>query len=204
MGFSRIPHRMSPPIAGLSTANPARNLKAKSRKRRRNLSHSSEEYVALYSEVSGRDHLATLILVKLGPRSEEWCALREQELVIDEAMMNGRTKQPKTLSSASSVFVPPELATELRHPRETIDPSPTAWLFPSSHKDAPIRPANFLRRALKRAAIRAGIAVTKDAKGKETTALNFQSVRCTSSTLFGRKAKDPKSTQAHMRHSDPK
>lgn len=35
------------------------------------------------------------------------------------------------------------------------------------------------------------------------TALNFQSLRRTSSTLFGARAKDPKLTQAHMRHSDP-
>ena len=123
--------------------------------------------------------------------------------MIDEAMVNGRTKQPKTLASASSVFLPPDLATELRHYLETIDPSPAAWLFPSSHKDVPIRPANFLRRVLKPAAIRAGIAITRDAGAKETTALNFQSLRRTSSTLFGRQAKDPKSTQAHMRHADP-
>jgi hypothetical protein len=31
----------------------------------------------------------------------------------------------------------------------------------------------------------------------------FQSLRRTSSTLFGARAKDPKSTQAHMRHADP-
>ena len=35
--------------------NPARNLKAKSRKRRCNLARSSEECGALYTEVSGRD-----------------------------------------------------------------------------------------------------------------------------------------------------
>jgi integrase len=152
--------------------------------------------------------VAIRILVQLGLRSEEWCALRrndvrEHELVIDEAVVNSRTKEPKTLASASSVFVPPDLATELKHYLETIDPSPTAWLFPSSHKNVPIRPANFLKRVLKPAAIRAGIAITKDAEGNEMTALNFQSLRRTSSTLFGGKAKDPKSTQAHMRHADP-
>lgn len=188
--------------------SPARKLKAKSRKRRCNLAHSSDECGALYMGVSGRDHVAIRILVQLGLRSEELCALRrndvrENELVIDEAVVNGRTKEPKTLASASSVFVPPDLATELRHYLETIDPSPAAWLFPSSRKDVPIRPANFLKRVLKPAAIRAGIAVTKNAKGKETTALNFQSLRRTSSTLFGARAKDPKSTQAHMRHADP-
>jgi len=52
--------------------NPARNLKAKSRKRRSNLSHSLEECDSLYAQVSGRDHLAIRILAQLGPRSEEF------------------------------------------------------------------------------------------------------------------------------------
>ena len=56
---------------------------------------------------------------------------------------------------------------------------------------------------LKPAAIRAAIALTTDSKGEPATALNFQSLRRTSSTLFGGRAKDPKSTQAHMRHADP-
>lgn len=45
--------------------------------------------------------------------------------------------------------------------------------------------------------------MSKDAEGNATTALNYQSLRRTSSTLFGARAKDPKSTQAHMRHADP-
>lgn len=188
--------------------SPARNLKAKSRKRRCNLSHNLEQCDALYSVVSGRDHVGIRILVQLGLRSEELFALRRDDvrgdaLVIDEAIVNGHTKEPKTLASASSVFVPPDLATELKHYLETIDANPRAWLFPSTRKSIPMRPGNFLRRVLKPAAIRAGVAVTTDDKGTHTTALNFQSLRRTSSTLFGGKAKDPKSTQAHMRHADP-
>lgn len=188
--------------------SPARKLKARSRKRRCNLSHTSEECGALYSVVSGRDRLAIRLLVQLGLRSEELCALRRNDvradkLVIDEAIVNGRTKEPKTIASESSVFVPPDLATELKHYLETIEASSVAWLFPSIRKAVPMRPGNFLRRVLKPAAIRAGIAVMKDADGNETTTLNFQSLRRTSSTLFGARAKDPKSTQAHMRHADP-
>ena len=48
-----------------------------------------------------------------------------------------------------------------------------------------------------------GLSVFKTANGKTTSAANFQSLRRTSSTLFGARAKDPKSTQAHMRHTDP-
>jgi len=188
--------------------NPARKLKAKSRKRSSSLSHTSEESGALFATVSGRDRVAIRIAVQLGLRSEELFALRrndvrEGELVIDEALVNGHTKEPKTLASATSVYLPADLAIEIKHYLETIDAGPMAWLFPSTHKSIPLQPNNFLRRVLKPAAIRSGIAVTKDAAGKETTALNFQSLRRTSSTLFGARAKDPKSTQAHMRHADP-
>jgi hypothetical protein len=42
-----------------------------------------------------------------------------------------------------------------------------------------------------------------DEAGEQGTAVNFRSLPRTSATLFGAKAKDPKSTQAHMRHADP-
>jgi integrase len=162
----------------------------------------------LFAVVAGPDHLAIRILVQLGLRSEELFALRrndalDAELVIDEAVVNGPTKEPKTLASASRVHVPADLAIELKHYLETIDANPAAWLFPSTRKGIPARPGNFLRRVLKPAAIQAGIALSKDAAGEDTTALNFQSLRRTSATLFGARAKDPKSTQAHMRHADP-
>lgn len=60
-----------------------------------------------------------------------------------------------------------------------------------------------LNRVLKPAAVKAALAVLEIGKGKQTSAVNFQSLRRTSSTLFGARAKDPKSTQAHMRHADP-
>ena len=56
---------------------------------------------------------------------------------------------------------------------------------------------------LKPAALRAGLSVFQTAKGKTTSAANFQPLRRTSSTLVGARAKDPKSTQAHIRHTDP-
>jgi hypothetical protein len=47
------------------------------------------------------------------------------------------------------------------------------------------------------------VSVRTSSKDNPTSGLNYQSLRRTSSTLFGAKAKDPKSTQAHMRHADP-
>jgi len=56
---------------------------------------------------------------------------------------------------------------------------------------------------LKPAALLAGVSLCTGKKGAATSAVNFQSLRRTSSTLFGARAKDPKSTQTHMRHVDP-
>jgi integrase len=133
--------------------NPARSrdrkLKAKSRKKTSNLSHTPEECGELYAALSGRDHLAVRILAQLGLRPEELFALRrndlrENELVIGEALVDGHTKEPKTLASASSVYVPADLLTELKHYLEGIDQSPSAWLFPSQKKSSPLEPKNFL------------------------------------------------------------
>ena len=123
--------------------------------------------------------------------------------MIDEVIVNGETKEPKTLASAGVMYVPPDLELELVHYTQTIDGAPDAWLFPSARKQRPMRPSNFLRRVLKPAAIRAKIALLTDEAGDQGTAVNFRSLRRTSATLFGAKAKDPKSTQAHMRHIDP-
>ena len=53
--------------------------------------------------------------------------MREGELIIAEAIIDGRTKAPKTLASAAKMFVPPDLALELRHYLETVGDSAGAW-----------------------------------------------------------------------------
>ena len=194
---------------GLLERNPARKLRAKSRKRSSNLAHTIEECDLLLAQVSGADHLAIRLLVQLGLRSEELFALRHNDaqveglLTIDEAIVDGATKTTKTLASTATVYLAPDLEIELRHYLGTIGGDPEGWLFPSRRKSAPTRPGNFLNRVLKPAAVRAGLCVRTSAKGKTTSAVNFQSLRRTSSTLFGARAKDPKSTQTHMRHTDP-
>jgi integrase len=193
---------------GLLERNPARKLRAKSRKRSSNLSHTLEECDRLLAHVSGADHLVVRIFIQLGPRSEEAFALRRKDvlphgLLIDEAIVDGETKQTKTLASEAVMYVPPDLELELQHYLGTLPDDPDSWLFPSSRKGVPVRPGNFLNRVLKPAALLAGVSVRTSAKGKPTSGLNYQSLRRTSSTLFGAKAKDPKSTQAHMRHADP-
>jgi integrase len=188
--------------------NPARKLRAKSRKRACNLAHTLEECDLLLAQVSGAGHVAIRLLIQLGLRSEELFALRRNDvqangLVIDEAIVDGEAKDTKTLASAAMMYVTPDLELELRHYLGTIPEEPDGWLFPSSRKGVPTRPGNFLNRVLKPAAVRAGLGLRDFGGGKVTSAVNFQSLRRTSATLFGARAKDPKSTQAHMRHTDP-
>ena len=109
--------------------------------------------------------------------------------------MNGRCVNCSLSQRRGS---PQDLALELSHYLETIDGAPTAWLFPSTQKHVPLRPANFLRRVLKPAAIPANVATIADAKREKIAAVNFQSLRRRSSTLFGARPKDPKLNQAHM------
>jgi integrase len=188
--------------------NPARKLRAKSRKRACNLAHTLEECDLLLAQVSGVDHLAIRLLIQLGLRSEELFALRRNDvqgsgLAIDEAIVDGETKDTKTIESAGMMYLTPDLELELKHHLDTLPEDPNGWVFPATRKGVPTRPGNFLNRVLKPAAVRAGLSVFKTANGKTTSAANFQSLRRTSSTLFGARAKDPKSTQAHMRHTDP-
>jgi integrase len=188
--------------------NPARKLRAKSRKRACSVAHTLEQCDLLLAQVSGADHLAIRLLIQLGLRSEELFALRRNDvqgggLVIDEAIVDGEAKDTKTAASASVMYLTPDLKLELNHYLSALPEDPDGWLFPSARKGVPMRPGNFLNRVLKPAAVRAGICVCQTDSGKPTSAVNFQSLRRTSSTLFGARAKDPKSTQAHMRHTDP-
>jgi integrase len=185
--------------------NPARKLRAKPRRRSCSLAHTLEECDRLLAQVSGADHVAIRLLIQLGLRSEELFALRRNDvqgstLVIDEAIVGGEAKETKTTASAATMYLTPDLQRELEHYLGTLSDDPGGWLFPSNRKGVPARPGNFLNRVLKPAAVRAGLEVLNTGKGEPTSAVNFQSLRRTSSTLFGARAKDPKSTQAHMRH----
>jgi integrase len=161
--------------------NPARKLRAKSRKRAGNLAHTLEECDLLLDQVSDVDHLAIRLLIQLGLRSEELFALRRKDvrgraLVIDEAIVDGETKDTKTIESAGMMYLTPDLELELKHYLDTLPEHPDGWLFPSARKGVPIRPGNFLNRVLKPAAVKAGLSVFQTAKGKTTSAANFQSL----------------------------
>ena len=135
---------------------------------------------ALYAVVSGRDHLAIRLLVQLGLRSEELFALRRDdvradELVIDEAIVNGHTRNRKRsrplrgFRSAGSCRGTESLPGDGRREPEGVAVSVESERHPDTAGELP-------RRVLKPAAIHAGITVSKNDKGDEMTAVNFQSL----------------------------
>lgn len=199
----------------LISANPARNpgyrLKAKSRKAVSGRYLTMEECQRLLSVVSGAGHLALRLLIQLGLRSEELFALRRNDVIgdmlrIDEAIVEGASAAVKTEASDAMLYVPPDLRMELQTWLEYLNSGPMDWLFPSP-KGRPWGAQNYLNRVLKPAAIRARVGVfkRKTSKGEEveSTDVNFQVLRRTCATLFGAKAKDPRDTQAQLRHADP-
>ncbi len=199
----------------LIPANPARNpgyrLKAKSRKAVSGRYLNMEECQRLLSVVSGADHLALRILIQLGLRSEELFALRRNDVVgdtlrIDEAIVEGASATVKTEASEATVYIPPNLRMELSCRLEGLSSGPRAWLFPSP-QGRPWGAQNYLNRVLKPAAIRARVGLFKRKTRREdevdSTDVNFQVLRRTCATLFGAKAKDPRDTQAQLRHADP-
>lgn len=109
--------------------NPARKLRAKSRKRASNLAHTLEECDLLLAQVSGADHVAIRLLIQLGLRSEELFALRRNDvqgggLVIDEAIVDGEAKDTKTIASAAMMYLTPNLELELKHYLGTLPGGP--------------------------------------------------------------------------------
>ena len=177
--------------------NPARKLRVKSRKQPCERFLSLEECRRLLSEVAGRDQIILRLFIQLGLRPEEMFALRRNDvqgqlLRVDEAIVGGKVAPTKSRASDAFVYVPPDLARELGVWLAATPGDSDQWIFPASRGGAPIDHHNYLSRVLKPIAQRA-----------QVPGVNFQSLRRTSGTLFGDKARDPKATQTHLRHADP-
>ncbi len=163
---------------------------------------SVEEFRALLSYASPREHVALRILAVCGLRPAELLVLRIEDvegpqLRIDEALKErqagaARIGDTKTEVSDNFVPVPPDLASEIeawiaRHPKRH---DPRAFLFPSSSGTA-FSVGNYLKRHLKPLAEKAGI-----------PDLTHQAFRRTSSTYIQAYA-NVKDMQRHLRHTDP-
>lgn len=201
----------------LMVDNPTEDLRARSKQRVCERYLSLEECHRLLSVLIGRDHLIVRISIQLGLRPEETFALRHNDVVgdqlrIDEAIVYGQSADVKTEASAAFVYIPPDLQTELNVWLECSQGSQQDWLFQPTRGrglGGPLNSNNYRERVLQPAAIRAGVGVIdtgkKDEKGRPIlkTDVDFQALRRTCATHFGNKAKDPKTTQAQLRHKDP-
>ena len=199
----------------LMTENPTEDLRAKSKKRPSERYLAVDECQRLLSMLTGRDHLIVRMLVQLGLRPEELFAMRRDDvqgdqLRIDEALVEGKSAAVKTEASAAYIYIPPEVGIELEHWLQCRPGEPRDWLFQATHgRPGFLNLNNYRERILQPAAIRAGIGVIatgkKDANGRPIvkTDVDFRCLRRTCATLFGDRAKDPKSTQTQLRHADP-
>jgi len=193
--------------------NPAEDLRAKSKKRPVERYLSVDECRRLLSVLGGRDHLIVRLFIQMGLRPEELFALRRDDvqrdqLRVDEALVNGESAEVKTAASAAFVYLPAEVQVELRSWLESHPGEPRDWLFQTAHgRPGCMNANNYRRRILQPAAVRAGVGVThqRDRQGRQVrkTDVDFRCLRRTCATLFGDRAKDPKSTQAQLRHADP-
>jgi len=207
-----LDHAVMKKIIGSNPArNPGYRLKAKSKKAVSERYLSIEECQRLLSAVTGSHHLIFRILIQLGLRPEELFALRPDDVIgdtlrIDEAIVEGTSSMVKTDPSAATVYIPPDLLAELASWIQQLKSDPKDLVFPSL-RGRPWGLQNYLNRVLKPAAVRAGVGVftrtTRKGDQVESTDVNFQVLRRTCGTLFGEKAKDPRDTQAQLRHADP-
>lgn len=195
--------------------DPTEDLKAKSKKRPSERYLSVDECQHLLAALTGRDHLIVRILIQLGLRAEELFVLRRDDvqgdqLRVDEALVNGKIADVKTEASGAFVYIPAEVGVELSTWMESHPGQPGDWLFQTAHgRPGFLNPNNYRERILQPAAIRAKVGVIDtgklDDKGKPVlkTDVDFRCLRRTTATLFGARAKDPKSTQTQLRHADP-
>jgi integrase len=202
----------------IMTENPTEDLRAKSKKRVCERALSLDECQRLLAVVTGRDHLVLRIFIQLGLRPEEVFALRRNDVIgdqlrVDEALVEGKSAPVKTQASGAFVYVPPDLQIELSHWIECSEGEPTDWLFhpwKGIGRAGPLNLNNYRERILQPAALRAKVGVI-DSGGRDKhgnpilkTDVDFRALRRTCATLFGDRAKDPKSTQAQLRHADPR
>jgi integrase len=180
--------------------NPARKVKAKSQARPSEMYLSLEECGRLLAAVSGRDHLILRMFIQLGLRPQEMFALRRNDRQGDVLMIDEEGAL-KSEASKAPVYVPADLAVELDHWLSASKGNPEDWMFRTA-RGKRMNAACYRRYVLKPAAIRAGVAVEIGADGTKRTSLNFQTLRRTCATHFGKHA-TARDTQAQLRHADP-
>ena len=199
----------------IMSENPTEDLRAKSKKRPSERYLSLDECQRLFSVLRGRDRLIVRLFIQLGLRPEELFALRRDDvrgarLRIDEALVSGKISAVKTEASEAYLHVPPDLATELTTWMGSNAGADRDWLFQPTHgRPGHLNQNNYRERVLQPAAVRARVGVIDTGKNNPKgepvlkSDVDFRCLRRTCATLFGDRAKDPKSTQMQLRHADP-
>jgi integrase len=197
------------------TENPTEDLRAKSKQRVCERCLTLDECRRLLSVLVGQRSPHCAHVHPTRTAAGELFALRRDDvrgdqLRIDEALVEGQSATTKTQASDDFVYIPPDLEVELREWLECSDGRSTDWLFQPTHgRCGFLNASNYRNRILQPAAIRAGVGVIDTGKKDENgepilrTDADFRALRRTCATLFGDRAKDPKSTQAQLRHTDP-
>jgi integrase len=187
----------------LIVKNPAQGVKIERPTKKNQRVLTLREIQKLLGQLPGVDRLIVRMCFVLGLRPGELFALRRDDVMengylkIDESVseeLRGSNKivDPKTLGSASSVWIPETVTEDLAAYLFTMpDQRPTAWLF-KSEAGTPLLPHNYLARILKPAASRAGV-----------EGVNFRLLRRSCGTLMQSGKAGVKDIQAHLRHSSP-
>lgn len=162
--------------------------------------------------MTGRDRLIVRMFLVLGLRPGELFALRRDDRVgrnslrIDEAVspISGLV-EPKTEASASCVWLPQSLVTELDFWMEAQeDRRPQAFIFPS-RAATPISANNWLKRTLKKAGEQTRAALEQQGTKLDDgflADLTLQALRRTCATHM-QHVGSVKDVQAHLRHARP-
>jgi integrase len=193
---------------GLISENPARKLSMPHARERDTYTVSLQDVQRIEKALSGRDQVIFKLFSRCGPRAGEvfgfkWKDLHpDQSIRIERTYSRGELKPPKTKKSRKPIYLPTSLYEDLLALKAIAeDPSPEAWVFPSSRRRrpgaddserGPLMPLdyhNWVNRKLKPVADKLGIRV------------NCQIMRRTFATLANEAGGDLKDIQAQMRHS---
>ncbi len=175
--------------------NPARKLDMPRTRKPCDRNLSADEVAKLLSGLTGRDRLIVGMFVLCALRPGELFALRREcvepgRLRIKEAITRGQMQDTKTEESNAYVALPPSIEADLQTwLQKTTDHKPQDFVF-NSRKGTPLDAHNYLRRFLKPAGERLGIA-----------GITFQSLRRTFATLV-QSSGTVKDAQTQLRHAD--
>jgi integrase len=148
-------------------------------------------------KLPARERLMLRIMLVLGLRPGELLALRRNDvcdhsLCVDEGNRYGRITEPKSQSSASHVWLPASVKSDIAEWLDAMpDSSPEALLFPAPRGGA-ARLDNYYRKRFWRPAMEAA----------GLNGLTPQILRRSCGTFLADKAKaQPKEIQGHLRHA---